>query len=148
MDELAALRDTISESNPDMDNCQNCGDMLTVEATYKAILAKLGKEKEEDKEADKAKAAKKCVDFAKKCMKKNKVKGKAEAVDGACEVTCEGKKEELGECEKSIKEFCKEQKVTCKCKKTVEKEEKKAFVIRDRSVIEAMNEIDSWLKEG
>lgn len=138
MKDLMELSDKIDAAAPELNNAT---------AAFKASLNKLAKDKKEDKKKkkeDKGGDVKKCVDFAKKCMKKNKVNGTVEEVKGACEVACEGDKKACDECIKSIKEFCKEQKITCKCTKKVVKKE---AVIRDPEILKAIAEIDSWLEK-
>lgn len=90
-----------------------------------------------------------CAAEAKKLMKKHGCKGTAKVTDKGVEVTCKGEKKKCDACCKDIMAFCKKNKVTCKIdKEYTDKAEKKAYVVKNKKILEAMSELDKWLKEA
>jgi len=126
------------------------GDDLDGDAGDCGMMASAS-DKSKDKDKDKAK--KDCAAEAKKLMKKHGCKGTAKVTEKGVEVTCKGEKGMCDKCCKEIMAFCKKHKVSCKINKEYtdkkeDKKDKKAFVIRNRAVLAAMNELNDWLKEG
>jgi hypothetical protein len=102
-----------------------------------------------DKSDDKEKAKKTCASEVKKLMKKHHCSGAAKVTEKGVEVTCKGEKDKCDKCCKEIHALCKKHKVSCKLNKEyTDNKEKKAFVIRNKAVIAAMNELENWIKEG